>query len=40
MLADIAAKKREMAKVGGGSDIKVELVGLPSFMNEEENISK
>jgi hypothetical protein len=35
MLADIMAKKKEMVKAGGSSEIKVELVGLPSFMKEE-----
>lgn len=35
MLEDIQAKKREMMKQGNGADIKVELVGVPSFMQEE-----
>lgn len=39
MREDILNKKKEMIKYKG-SDIKVELVGLPSFMQSESSFSE
>lgn len=35
MKEDIKAKMRQQQRQGGGSEVKVELVGVPSFMMEQ-----